>query len=237
MGSSRVRAQREVDLLMMNQLLHFLQAYLLTGSLIMVIGAQNAYVLKMGLLRQHNVLIAAVCILCDVLLIFLGMQGFNALFTDHPRFEFSVALAGGLFLTVYGWYCFRAAVRGTSYLSIVLNKDKTISRSRAFFSILAFTFLNPQAYFDTLVMIGGNGAHQPTEYKTAFFLGATSASTIWFCCLSFGARYLEPWFRSKRMWQYFDTLIGIVMWGMAVYLVWPYFFDPAVSSEIKNALT
>lgn len=221
---------------MMNQLIHFVQAYLLTGSLIMVIGAQNAYVLKMGLLRQHNAMIAAVCITSDVMLIFLGMQGFNALFSNHPVFEFSVSVAGGLFLFVYGWYCFRAAVRGTSYLAITNNQEKTISLGRAFFSILAFTFLNPQAYFDTLVMIGGNGAHQPAEFKLAFFLGAAAASSVWFCCLSFGARYLERWFRSKRIWQSFDTLIGVVMWGMAVYLVWPYFFDPAVSSEIKDAL-
>lgn len=189
-----------------------------TGAgLIIAIGAQNAFVLRQGLLRQHVLPVVLVCIGGDILCICAGIAGMGALIrTNEWLLEF-FRWGGALFLTVYGISAARRAASGNGAMEI--SEVGACSFMKAITSCLAFTFLNPHVYLDTVVLLGSIAAQYGEDLKWTFASGALSASVLWFTGLGFGARLLLPIFQNRKAWRILDTLIALVMWAIALTLV------------------
>lgn len=189
-----------------------------TGAgLIIAIGAQNAFVLRQGLLRQHVLPVVLVCIGGDILCICAGVAGMGALIrTNEWLLEF-FRWGGALFLTVYGISAARRAASGNG--SMEISEVGACSFMKAITSCLAFTFLNPHVYLDTVVLLGSIAAQYGEDLKWTFASGALTASVLWFTGLGFGARLLLPIFQNPRAWRILDSMIALVMWAIALTLV------------------
>ncbi|MCP1660903.1 LysE/ArgO family amino acid transporter [Neisseria perflava] len=153
---------------------------MITGSLIIAIGAQNAFVLKSGLLKQHSGLVAMLCWLCDIALIGLGVFGITALIADNGSAAMLLSLLGGLFLLAYGLLSARRAWHGGNQLSVDGGNTPAVSRWKTAATTLALTLLNPHVYIDAVMLIGGSAAALRPSEKGLFFLGAITASGLWF---------------------------------------------------------
>ncbi len=186
-------------------------------SLILAIGAQNAFVLRQGLARTHVFWLCLFCAASDALLISAGVLGFSAVVALYPGLPRIMALAGAAFLAVYGLQRMIAAWRG-DYAIQLSGQSKALLPTLA--TAAAFTWLNPHVYLDTLGLIGAISTdYHDTGLKTAFGLGAVIASFIFFFSLGYGARLLGPVMQSARAWRVLDALIAIVMWALAIKLI------------------
>ncbi|MGR6980729.1 LysE/ArgO family amino acid transporter [Testudinibacter sp. P27/CKL/0425] len=185
----------------------------------MAIGAQNAFVLKQGLLKRHTFWIALTCFLCDFALICVGVLGLGSLISQSPSATLALAAIGALFLLVYGARAFRSAYRGNSGLNLDPQDDKPQSAVKAVLVTLGFTLLNPHVYLDTVVIIGGIASTLLFEQKIQFLIGAVFASGLWFFSLGYGARLLIPLFKRPITWRILDFVIGCVMWLIAFSLI------------------
>ncbi len=194
---------------------HFINGFLISAGLIMAIGAQNALVLKQGLLRQHVWLVVLLCWLCDVVLMTLGVFGLSALLSGSPKLSGALALAGGLFLLAYCAMSAKRAWQGGNYLTVDTENRLPPSAFKIAATTLALTLLNPHVYIDTVVLIGGSSANLDQTAKQFFLFGAISASGLWFSGLGFGSRLLLPLFRREQVWQLLDGLIALVMFYLA----------------------
>lgn len=194
----------------------FFTGLMITAGLIVAIGAQNAFVLKQGLLKQHVGLVVLLCWLCDVVLIAAGVFGTAALLSGSPTASALLALAGGLFLLVYGAMNAKRAWQGGGHLALDTDKPAPASAFKTAATTLALTLLNPHVYIDTVVLIGGAASPFNQAGKILFLLGAVTASALWFVSIGFGARLLLPLFRRERVWQILDGLIAAMMF----YLAW-----------------
>ena len=187
----------------------FLKGFIITISLIMAIGAQNAYILKLGLLKQHAIKAAFMCIFFDFILITLGVYGLGFFIKGNQILINSIAIFGIAFLCFYAFVSFKSAFKNES---LKIDSDiKTKPIKEVITLILVFTFLNPHTYLDTILLIGGVGANIEENLKVYYLLGAISASTTWFLFLAYGARFLIPLFRKPLTWKILDVLIGILM--------------------------
>lgn len=195
----------------------FAQGMALSLGLIVAIGAQNAFVLRQGLRREHVGPVVAFCALADAVLMSAGVLGMAQALGDRPLLARALALAGAGFLAVYGWQALRRA-RQSHQLRADLNQPG-LSRPAALAQAAAFTLLNPHVYLDTVMLVGSIGAQQPAALRGWFVAGASTASLMWFTALGFGARWLAPWFARPRAWQVLDALIGVTMWVLAALLV------------------
>ncbi|NIZ15035.1 LysE/ArgO family amino acid transporter [Phaeobacter sp. HF9A] len=184
-------------------------------SLILAIGAQNAFVLRQGIRGQHVLPIVLTCALSDALLITAGVAGFGTLADWLPWFETAMRLGGVVFLTLYGLRALRAAWVGGAAMEAA--GEGQLALWPALLTCLAFTWLNPHVYLDTLVLLGAISA----QYSPAwgFGLGAVAASFTFFFLLGYGARLLAPLFARPRAWQVLDLLIGLVMLALALKLL------------------
>lgn len=185
-------------------------------SLILPIGAQNALVLRQGLLRAHVFWVCLVCSFSDAALIVAGVQGFGAITTRFPAFVTVLTWGGAAFLLVYGFLRFVSAYKG----SVGLEPGQTTQSLRsAILTCLAFTWLNPHVYLDTLGLIGAISTNFDGPFRTSFMLGAVVASFTFFFALGYGARALAPVITSPRAWVFIDIAIGTLMWTLAVGLL------------------
>jgi L-lysine exporter family protein LysE/ArgO len=180
-------------------------------SLIVAIGAQNAYVLKQGLKKHYVFMVCAICALSDAVLILAGVAGFGALIEIYPQVEQFARYAGAAFLLVYGARSFLSAIRGNH--SLDPEGDATASAWQTALACLAFTWLNPHVYLDTVVLLGSISAQYPSQ--VLFALGACTGSFVFFFSLGYGARLLTPIFHKAVSWRVLDALIGIVMFAIA----------------------
>lgn len=178
-------------------------------SLIVAIGAQNAYVLRQGLRRRHVGVIVAICTVSDVALIAAGVGGLGALVRHWPRAVAVVAWIGGVFLISYG---LRAAVRvlRPGELDARAEGGSGGSLGAAVLTCLALTWLNPHVYLDTVLLLGSAGNSYGTE-RWYFAAGAAAGSAIWFSGLGFGARRLARFFARPRAWSVLDGIIALTM--------------------------
>ncbi|MHB1342019.1 MAG: LysE/ArgO family amino acid transporter [Coriobacteriia bacterium] len=194
--------------------------FALGASLIIAIGAQNAFVLRQGLLRHHVFPVAATCALIDAALISLGAGGFGRLVSAHPTATAIAAWGGVAFLAIYGGRSFLAALKP----SALRAEDNATSAASSLGTVLAATLavslLNPHVYLDTVVLLGSIAAQYPAPSRLFFALGAMSASGVWFFSLAYGARLLAPLFERPIAWRVLDVVVGIVMWWVAGSLVW-----------------
>ena len=193
----------------------FLAGFGLSFSLILAIGAQNAFVLRQGLRRDHVLAVCLFCGLSDALLILAGVYGFGALAQMIPGFETAMRWGGAGFLIWYGARSFRAAWRGGAALEAGGALSPSLRATLA--TLAAITWLNPHVYLDTVVLVGSVSAQYDPRW--AFAAGAALASFTFFFMLGFGARLLAPLFARPRAWQGLDALIGVVMWAIAASLI------------------
>ncbi|WP_102223240.1 LysE/ArgO family amino acid transporter [Acidimangrovimonas sediminis] len=194
-----------------------LTGFLTGGSLILAIGAQNAFVLRQGLLRAHVLPLVLLCSLSDAVLISAGVTGFGAVVSLVPWLPRVMSLAGAAFLAVYGAQRMIAAWRG-DYALVLAGQSAGLGRTLAVGA--AFTWLNPHVYLDTLGLIGAVSTQfHGVETKAAFGIGAVCASFAFFFSLGYGARLLAPVMTSPRAWRVLDLFIGLVMWGLAFELI------------------
>lgn len=185
-------------------------------SLILAIGAQNAFVLRQGLMRSHVFPLCLFCAVSDAVLIAAGVAGFGAITTLWPRFPDLMAMAGAGFLLVYGAMRFRAAWDGGDALSI---DGRAPGLKATLATAAAFTWLNPHVYLDTLGLIGAISTQFSGGERVVFGAGAVTASFVFFFSLGYGARWLAPLLRTDRAWRILDAGIGIVMWALAAKLL------------------
>ena len=203
---------RDQDL---NVLVAAINGFLLGASLIIAIGAQNAFVLRQGLASAHVFVICLTCALSDALLIAVGIGGLGTLVANSPQMIAAATIGGAVFLFVYGLL----AVRRAFYTGgLEAAGEKPASLAAAMAACLAFTFLNPHVYLDTVVLIGALSAGYTGTARLAFGVGAALASFVWFFGLGYGARLLAPVFAARRAWQVLDIAIGAIMWGLAAAL-------------------
>jgi L-lysine exporter family protein LysE/ArgO len=191
------------------------QGFLLGLSLIVAIGAQNAFVLRQGLLRQHVLAVCLVCALSDALLIAAGVAGFGNLVENHPALPRLMTWLGAAFLAVYGLGRLRAAARPHA---LHPAERPAASRRAAILACLAFTWLNPHVYLDTVVLLGSVAADRGGQ-RWWFAAGAAAASTLWFCALGAGATALRPLFARPAAWRALDAGIAVVMTVVALGLL------------------
>lgn len=194
----------------------YLQGFAIGFSLILAIGAQNAFVLKQGLKQQHIFWICLLCALSDATLIALGVFGFAALMQQFPMMITIARYAGALFLMVYGAQHIKQALQANQ--SIQLDAQSEQSLWKILGICLALTWLNPHVYLDTVVLLGSIST-QFAQMKLYFALGAISASFLFFFALGYGARLLLPVFENAKAWQVLDVMIAVVMWSIALSLV------------------
>lgn len=194
-----------------------LEGFILGLSLIIAIGAQNAYVLKLGLQRQHVTPVVLACIVIDAALISLGIVGLGALVEVLPWLTTALTYLGAAFLLAYAALSLRAALRPQSLTAA--TEAPPLSRRRALLTVLGFSLLNPHVYLDTVVLLGGLGARYEGVSRAAFGIGAVSGSTLWFAALGYGAAYLAPVFAKPLAWRTLDLLIAVVMLGLALLLL------------------
>lgn len=188
----------------------FLQGLALSLSLIIAIGAQNAFVLRQGLRREHVGSVVLFCMAADAALILAGVLGMAQALGRRPQLADALALCGAAFLAWYGWKAL-LRLRQTEKLQAAPGIER-LTRSAVVTQAMAFTLLNPHVYLDTVLLVGSIGAQQPAPLQGWFVAGASLASAMWFGSLGFGARWLAPWFANPRAWQVLDALTGATMW-------------------------
>ncbi|WP_300068155.1 LysE/ArgO family amino acid transporter [uncultured Ruegeria sp.] len=184
-------------------------------SLILAIGAQNAFVLRQGLRREHVFVLCLTCAVSDAILIGSGVAGFGTLARAVPWFETVMRYGGATFLLWYGLRSFWSAWQGGSALEV--GESHRTSLRTVLLTVLAFTWLNPHVYLDTVVLIGSISAQY--DDRLGFAIGAMSSSFVFFFSLGYGAGVLSPVFARPRAWQVLDVVIGVVMLGIALKLV------------------
>jgi L-lysine exporter family protein LysE/ArgO len=185
-------------------------------SLIIAIGAQNAFVLRQGLRREHVLVVVAICALSDAVLIAVGVGGLGTLVQLAPWLLTVVRIAGAAFLLVYGVLAARRAFRPAALITDDAGKSTPLLATVG--TVLALTWLNPHVYLDTVVLLGSvAGTHGDDRWW--FGLGAAIGSILWFSALGFGARLLRPLFAKPIAWRVLDVIIAIVMIALAVSLL------------------
>lgn len=193
---------------------------LATGlSLIVAIGAQNAFILRQGIRREHVGTAVLICLVSDAVLIFAGIVGLGALLTVAPWFLFVARIGGAGFLIAYALFAARRALRprGLEATGILA----TTPRRTVVLTAVALTWLNPHVYLDTVILLGSIAAAQGEAGRWPFGIGAVLASTLWFTGLGFGARYLRGFFANPRSWRVLDAVIAVFMLVLAISLLLP----------------
>jgi L-lysine exporter family protein LysE/ArgO len=196
--------------------LPFFQGMSTGGSLIVAIGAQNAFILSQSVRRNHHLLAALICITADILLISCGVSGVGTAMAANAGLQSAAAWGGAAFLCWYGLGAFRSALRPAGLLT---DRETARSLRSVILTTLAVTFLNPHFYLDTLILLGSISAQYPEPARPMFGMGAMTASVIWFALLSLGGQALAPLFARPTAWRVLDTVVGTIMLGLAAMLV------------------
>ncbi|TFH67512.1 amino acid transporter [Gammaproteobacteria bacterium LSUCC0057] len=183
-----------------------------TAGLIIAIGAQNAFLLGQALRRQYHWPIALLCCFFDIALISLGVAGMGLLITRSPLMLQIVSWGGIVFLSGYGALALRAAF-DPGVLRAAESGPQTLKA--ALLTTVAVTLLNPHAWLDTVVLLGGIGGRYALDERMIFVAGCVTASIVWFCGLAAGAKWLAPLFKKPLAWRVLDVLIAAMMWTIA----------------------
>jgi len=195
----------------------FMQGCGTGAGLIIAIGAQNAFVLKQGILKNHVFVTVLICSLIDATLIIIGVGGFGILLTSN-MFLLSLARWGGaVFLFYYGLRSFRSVFK-SEFLHLEGGPERP-NLKMTLITVFALSLLNPHVYLDTVVLLGSIGAQFPSSERIFFALGAMLSSFIWFFTIGYGARYLAPLFQKPLAWKILDFTVGCIMWAIALSLI------------------
>jgi L-lysine exporter family protein LysE/ArgO len=190
---------------------------LLAGlSLIVAIGAQNAFVLRQGLMGAHVFAVALACSLSDAALIALGVTSFRQIAVVAPWFLPAMRYGGAAFLIWYGARSLYSALRSSEALTAGDARASTLAQTLAM--CLALTWLNPHVYLDTLMLLGAISTRFPGQ-EASFAAGAMTGSFLFFFSLGYGAKWLRPIFTSPTSWRVLEALIAVTMWAIALKLI------------------
>jgi L-lysine exporter family protein LysE/ArgO len=189
--------------------------FLTSLTLIVAIGAQNAFVLRQGLRREHVLPVVLTCALSDAVLISGGILGLGALITHSPRALAVTRYVGAAFLLTYAVF---AARRALNPQALTTATQSPAALRNVVLTCLAFTYLNPHVYLDTVVLLGSLANQSAARWL--YGLGAVTASFAWFFSLGFFSGKLSPFFARARSWQLLDSVIALVMTGLAAWLLW-----------------
>lgn len=192
------------------------KGFALALGLIAAIGAQNMFVLRQGLKREHVWPIVLFCAAADAALIIAGVNGLGTALSFVPGLAQALTVGGAGFLA---WYGLSALRRAASSSALVVSGATELTRGAALAATAAFTFLNPHVYIDTVLLMGAVGTSLPPEERTPFIIGASSASFLWFASLGFGARALVPLFAKPMAWRVLDLAIGVMMLALSASLL------------------
>ena len=202
-------------------LLPIAQGFFLGASMIIPIGAQNAFVLNQGIKRQHHIVAASICMVSDFILITIGIYGGSKIISSSELAFTLLTWTGIIFLVGYGTISFRAALIGVYEQQSELTGAKTLSK--VVITCLAVTLLNPHVYIDTVVILGGVGGQFEGKAKLNFAIGCMLASIVWFYGLALlSARMSEVLGRTKVK-RGIDLAVGLIMWGIAGSLFWSWY--------------
>ena len=190
-------------------LLAFSNGLLIAAGLIMVIGAQNAYVLQQGLLKNHVFTLCTICFAADAMLIIAGVAGLGGYIARYPLILKAAAFLGAGILLFYACKSLRAAFRAEALMAPA-GAGQT-ARGPAVATLLALTFLNPHVYLDTVLLIGSVSAQYRDAALTAFTVGAVSASGLWFYSLGYCAKTLSPVLARPSAWRKLNLAIALIM--------------------------
>ncbi|WP_238700314.1 LysE/ArgO family amino acid transporter [Helicobacter jaachi] len=194
----------------------FLQGFLISFGLFSAIGAQNAFVIKQAIKKEHTFAVCALCVACDVVLISVGVLGFGTLFSESSLASKLLAILGALFLAYLGYTSLKSALFASHALNINVQKTHSTLK-QTLYKTLAITLLNPHVYLDTIVLLGSIGVSAHTQ--AIFLFGCISASVAWFALLGFGANALSPLFSSQRSWRILEGIVACVMLSISLSLV------------------
>jgi|TARA_R110002074_G_scaffold164401_1_gene324035 L-lysine exporter family protein LysE/ArgO len=194
----------------------FIAGFSLGVSLILAIGAQNAFVLKQGLKKHHLFMVCLICALSDAILIAAGVAGFGVIVQNYPQIEKIARYAGATFLIIYGLKSLYSAFASSH--SMNAEGELLSSGYKTALTCLAFTWLNPHVYLDTVILLGSISTQYETT-KLQFALGAIFGSFVFFFSLGYGARVLIPVFQKPLVWKILEFFIGFIMLFIAVSLV------------------
>ena len=187
----------------------FLEGMLLQASLIFALGPQNLFVLEAGLKRQHHITVSVVCFLCDLFLIMLGVAGAGTFFNQLPQIKIVVGLIGVGFLILYGL----GKIKQDAHRDYVFEETSTRSTFKAaVLNSITFSVVNPHAYLDGIVLIGGYSAkYSDLTNRLSLGLGAASFSLVWFLILSGGAAFMMPLFQNQRRMRFMMGSAGVIL--------------------------
>ena len=188
----------------------FTTGFALSLGLIVAIGAQNAFVLRQGLRREHVLPVVLFCAVADALLVAVGVLGMGRVLDSLPALAPLLTLGGALFLLAYAALAWRRALNPGA-LHAARSGGGATPLPRVLAQTAAFTLLNPHVYVDTVLLVGAVGAQQPGAGKAAFIAGSALASAGWFVTLGAGARLLAPLFARPAAWRWLDAFVGSVM--------------------------
>jgi L-lysine exporter family protein LysE/ArgO len=194
----------------------FIAGFLSGAALIIAIGAQNSFVLRQGIRREHVLPVVLVCAGADALLIAAGIAGLGALIQSIPMLLNLARYGGSVFLVAYG---LAAARRALQPHSLSIDTRVGTSLGAAMIACLAFTFLNPHVYLDTVILLGSLASQRGDSGRWAFGAGAATASFVWFFALGYGARLLGPLFSKPIAWRVLDWLMALIMFGLGITLL------------------
>lgn len=203
---------------MLSILALWFQGMIVSIGLIAPIGAQNAYVIRNGILRKHTIAIGLVCFGCDATFMTIGMLGLGTLFAQNEVLATLLTLGGIIFIFYYGFNCFRSAY---SLKENPLHRQQTqgSGRNMAIVGALLVTLLNPHFYLDTIVLLGSLASQFAAPRKYIFWAGAVSGSLVWFCFLSVISRGASNFFNKLSSWRILDSVVGLLMWGLGILLL------------------
>jgi L-lysine exporter family protein LysE/ArgO len=193
----------------------FLEGFALSFGLIVAIGAQNAFVIRQGLLRSHLFLVCLICAFSDATLIFLGVYGFGSWLSTVENAKLMMTCFAALFIFIYGCLRVKSALNPEA-----LNIDTTTTSTGSIaLTTLAFTWLNPHVYLDTILLIGGASTRYLGTERDFFAVGAAFASFTFFFSLGYGARSLSTHLSQPRTWKFIDATIAVLMFVLCGILI------------------
>ena len=194
-----------------------LAGFLLGGSLIVAIGAQNAFVIRQGILNQHVFWVCAFCALADAVLIWGGVFGLAAVISYLPWFVPVMTWGGVAFLL---WHGVKALLRAVKPSGLSAAEQQTLPLSATLLASAGFTLLNPHVYLDTVILVGSIANARPAGEQVPFAFGASLASLVWFFSIGFGALALKDVLGRPTVWRGIDGAIALIMFALSAMLVW-----------------
>ena len=195
-------------------MLSFIPGFFTGLSLIVAIGAQNAFVIRQGLTKKHVLLVVTICAVADAALIALGIAGLGAIISGLPWLLEIIRWFGVVYLS---WFGVRSIMSAFKSESMDASGGQSLSKGKVVAAVLGFTLLNPHVYLDTVILVG-SVANQFGQDRWAFGLGAMIASVVWFFSIGFGARAASGLMSKPIFWRILDSIIACVMFGIAAML-------------------